>query len=275
MDIPFYQIDAFTDLAFGGNPAAVCPLDRWLPDGVLQAIAAENNLAETAFIVPHAGDDADYHLRWFTPGTEVDLCGHATLATAHMLFSHMVPEAAALRFTTLSGILSVVREGDRLVMDFPVDRDIRRVDPPMTGLAEAMGAAPLEVWQGVRDFLLVYPDADAVRALAPDMPSLKALGHYGYIATAAGDDGSISDGGADFVSRFFAPSFAIDEDPVTGSAHCLSAPYWAEKLGKRELFARQISARSGDLWLRLDGPRLHIAGQAVEVIRGTLRLDSA
>ncbi len=273
MDIALFQIDAFTDHAFGGNPAAICPLDAWLADDLLLAIAVENNLSETAYLVPHEGDDADFHLRWFTPATEVDLCGHATLAAAHMLFSHVMPSATVVRFTTLSGVLTVTKQDGKMVMDFPVDPDIRLLDTPLPGLADAMGAAPLEVHQGVRDYLLIYSDAATVRALTPDMVALKKLGRYGYIACAVGDNAGGTKTSPDYVSRFFAPSFAIDEDPVTGSAHCLSGPYFADKLGKQELYTQQISARVGDLWLKLSGDRIAISGTAVEVLSGMLHLD--
>jgi len=267
IQIPIYQVDAFTNRTFGGNPAAVCPLDAFFDDEVLQSIALENNLSETAFLVPFDGAEADYRLRWFTPGVEVALCGHATLAAAYVVFNHLMPELEAVRFTTLSGILTVVRDGDRYRMDFP------RLPPfpfnaPM-GLGAAMGAEPdaiLKSEQGDRDLLLVYSDEAKIRALSPDLGALKAFAPFGFIATAPGA------GDTDFVSRCFFPNHGIGEDPVTGSAHCVSAPYWAERLGRSKIFAQQISARGGDLWLEVAGDRVLISGQAVEVMHGTLTL---
>ncbi len=268
IEIPIYQVDAFTSRAFGGNPAAVCPLGAFLDDKTLQLIALENNLSETAFIVPlDNGGDANYHLRWFTPGVEVALCGHATLATAHVVFTHLRPELNVVSFQTLSGMLTVKRDGERYQMDFPCYRPFPYQTP--TGLGAAMGAEPLSVLkseQGDRDLLLVYPTAAVVAALEPDLNALKAFAPFGFIATAAGE------GGTDFVSRCFFPNHGIGEDPVTGSAHCVSGPYWANQLGKVALFAQQISARSGDLWLELQGDRMLISGQAVEVMHGTMAL---
>ena len=268
IDVPVYQVDAFTKRAFGGNPAAVCPLDGFPGDGLLQSIALENNLSETAFIVPLGeGGDADYHLRWFTPGVEVALCGHATLATAHVVFTHLRPELDLVRFQTLSGLLTVKREGERYQMDFPCYRPFPYQTP--TGLGAAMGADPLSVLkseQGDRDLLLVYPSAEIVAALEPDLNALKAFAPFGFIATAPGECET------DFVSRCFFPNHGIGEDPVTGSAHCVSGPYWADQLGKTEMFARQISARGGDLWLKYQGDRILISGQAVEVMCGKLKV---
>jgi len=270
IEVPIYQVDAFADRAFGGNPAAVCPLDAFPGDELLQSIAVENNLSETAFIVPLSDDcEADYHLRWFTPGVEVALCGHATLAATHVVFTHLQPELDIVRFKTLSGILTVKRDGDRYQMDFPCYRPFPYQSP--VGLGKAMGAEPLSVLkseQGDRDLLLVYPDQAAVQALEPDLNALTAFAPFGFIATAPGDDG------ADFVSRCFFPNHGIAEDPVTGSAHCVSGPFWADQLGKTELFAQQISIRGGDLWLKLQGDRLLISGQAVEVMHGKLTLQS-
>ncbi len=263
MQIPFYQIDAFTDKAFGGNPAAVCILEDWLEDHTLQNIAVENNLAETAFLIKTPLSDCDYSLRWFTPGCEVDLCGHATLAAAKVLFDHYEKSAKALSFSSRSGPLHVMRYGDKLELDFPVDPNIRRIDALPAGAVEALGKAPDVIMLGVRDHLLVYKDQTTVTALKPDFHALKAVGHNGFVATALGDDPAI-----DFVSRCFFPSFNINEDPVTGSAHCLSGPYWSAILGKKTLRARQISDRVGDLWLRLEGERIHIAGYAQDVIKG-------
>lgn len=266
-DIPIYQVDAFTDRLFTGNPAAVCPLERFPDDALLQAIALENNLSETAFLVPLNDGSADFHLRWFTPGVEVALCGHATLAAAHVVFQHLSSELSEIRFKTLSGPLVVTRVGDRLSMDFPAFK------PKLYGAANAVGSAMgldptaiLKSDQGDRDLLLVYQQQTDIESLAPDLAALRAFAPFGFIATAPGE------GSVDFVSRCFFPNHGLGEDPVTGSAHSVSGPYWANILGKTELHARQISARSGDLWLNVSNDRIQIAGQAVEVMRGTLFL---
>ena len=257
MNIPIYQVDAFTHRLFGGNPAAVVLLDDWLPDAVLQAIAAENNLAETAFVIPRP-DVAP--LRWFTPAVEVDLCGHATLAAAYVLFRHRYPSAERLRFDTRSGELTVAREGEMLSMDFP-----SRPGRPVTisdELVAALGARPREVHLA-RDLLAIFASEAEVRAIRPDFAALAALDAFAVIVSAPGDE-------VDFVSRFFAPGAGIPEDPVTGSAHCTLIPYWAGRLGKTELTARQISARGGELACRLRGDRVLIAGRAVEYLRGEI-----
>jgi PhzF family phenazine biosynthesis protein len=265
MKLDLYQLDSFTNKPFAGNPAAVCPLDEWLEDGMLQAIALENNLSETAFLVAGGeGDDFDYHLRWFTPAVEVEFCGHATLAAAKVVLDHLRPELDKVRFTSRVGPLAVSRERSRYLMDFP-RQDSLAVDAP-AGLAEALGAAPEAVLEGGEgNYLCVYRDAEAVRLLVPDFGALKALGYYGFIATAPGDDGD-----CDLVSRYFVPAYGIDEDPVTGSIHCMLAPYWATRLGKPDLYARQISARGGELWLLLQEQRVLITGDCVEVMRGNL-----
>ncbi|MCH8684918.1 PhzF family phenazine biosynthesis protein [Pedomonas mirosovicensis] len=261
--LPIYQIDAFTNRPFAGNPAAVMPLEEWLPPEMMQRIAAENNLAETAFFVKTPGGDADYHLRWFTPAMEIELCGHATLASAFVIFTELNRELDRVRFSTeKAGPLAVTRKGDRLSLDFPARAP--KAAQPDEALAAAMGAAPTEWLTFGNKHFLLYPDEATVARLQPDMRALRQqFDGYGVIATARGE------GEVDFVSRFFAPGLGVDEDPVTGSAHCLLIPYWAEKLGKEAMFARQISARGGDLWCRLDGERVEITGQCVEVIRGT------
>ncbi|WP_281300317.1 MULTISPECIES: PhzF family phenazine biosynthesis protein [unclassified Iodidimonas] len=265
--IAFLQIDAFTDQAFRGNPAAVCPLDAWLPDAVLQAIARENNLSETAFFVPAGdADEADFHLRWFTPEVEVDLCGHATLAAGHAILSNLHGKAKAVRFGSQAGILTVTRDGDRLSLDLPARRAGDVAVP--SGLYQAMGAAPLALWGGGRDYLLLYESQADIARLRPDFVALKALGRHGFIATAPGDD-------CDFVSRCFFPGYGVDEDPVTGSAHCVSAPFWADRLGKNTLFARQISARGGDLWIHVTKDRVHMSGHCVEVIAGEMSVPES
>jgi len=266
MILPIYQVDAFTQKAFGGNPAAIVPLDAWLPDATLQAIAAENNLAETAFYVPQP--DGSFHLRWFTPAVEVDLCGHATVATAFVLAHCRGHAEPVIRFQSLSGELTVAREGapgeERFVLDFPArpPQSALAVDP---GFAAALGGAPpRELWDG-KMILAVYDSAAAVQNLRPDFRALKAIPHFGLIATAPGTD-------CDFVSRFFAPGAGIDEDPVTGSAHCVLTPYWAGRLGKSHLTARQVSARGGELWCEHRGPRTGIAGHAVLFLEGRIHV---
>ncbi len=261
MDIPLYQIDAFAERAFAGNPAAVCPLDRPLDADVMQAIAAENNLSETAFVVARGG--GEYDLRWFTPATEVDLCGHATLAAAWVLYNIRGETADAVKFHTRSGVLSVGRGLDGLlVMDFPA-LAAETIDTP-PGFADAVGAEPVRFLRAVKNMAVFESEAE-VRALRPDFGYIAALDGWGLIVTAPGDD-------CDCASRFFAPHVGIDEDPVTGSAHCTIVPYWADRLGKTDIHARQVSARGGDLYCRHLGPRVEISGRAVLVISGALTL---
>ncbi|HUK61611.1 MAG TPA: PhzF family phenazine biosynthesis protein [Stellaceae bacterium] len=265
MRVPIYQVDAFTDRLFGGNPAAVCPLEAWPEDATLQAIAAENNLAETAFFSrAGAGENADYLLRWFTPTVEVDLCGHATLASAHIVFRTLEPGRNEVRFRTLkAGTLGVEHVGDVLVMDFPARPASPVPAPP--GLIEALGGRPREVLRA-RDHLVVYDSAAEIAALAPDFAALARLDCWAAIVTAPGADG------VDFVSRFFAPAQGINEDPVTGSAHCTLVPYWARRLGKTALRARQISRRGGALACTLAGDRVRLAGHAVLYLEGTITI---
>jgi PhzF family phenazine biosynthesis protein len=258
MQIPIYQIDAFTSKPFGGNPAAVCPLVEWLPDSVLASIAAENNLSETAFLKGGAGR---YEIRWFTPAVEVELCGHATLASAFAVFQFLEPSLGKVIFDSRSGPLTVTKEGDRLSMDFPA-RPAVLAEPPMS-LAKALGAAPKETLKAKEDWLAVFETEGEVRGLNPDFRLLRELGVRGAIVTAAGSD-------ADFVSRFFAPGAGIDEDPVTGSAHCTLAPYWSNRLGKTSLFARQVSRRGGEVWCTHRGARVELSGQAVLYLTGTI-----
>lgn len=259
MRIPIYQIDAFTDRLFGGNPAAVCPLERWLPDATLQSIAAENNLSETAFFVPE-GDG--FELRWFTPKVEVELCGHATLATAHLLLHRLEPGRDRVAFSTRSGRLEVARDGDLLAMDFPAYPP-EPVDAP-AGLFEALGHDAEAVLRG--NYLMVVVRSErAVKALEPDFAAMDRAGINEAIVTARGSD-------CDFVSRFFAPGFGIPEDPVTGSAHCSLVPYWARRLGRTRLRARQVSQRGGELHCELRGERVSIAGRAVIFLEGTIEL---
>ncbi|MGO1118398.1 PhzF family phenazine biosynthesis protein [Rhodovibrionaceae bacterium A322] len=266
--LPLYQVDAFTNELFGGNPAAVCPLDSWLPEAQLAAIAAENNLSETAYFVakPDGSDgQPHYDLRWFTPAVEVDLCGHATLASASVIFTRLKPEATSITFHTRSGPLVVTRDGEGYALDFPA----RVADAWEDGgrIAEALGVVPLETHRAFKA-MAVLADEAAVRAIEPDMDKVAALDSDGLIVTAPGDT-------VDFVSRYFAPGSGIPEDPVTGSAHCTSVPYWAERLGKTHLTARQISARGGDLVCDLNGERVRLWGQAVLYLEGTILLPQA
>lgn len=255
--IPVYIVDAFTRRPFAGNPAAVCPLDAWLPDAQMQAMAAEHNLAETAFVVQ---EPTEWRIRWFTPAVEVDLCGHATLAAAHVLARHRGLAAAEVVFQSRSGPLPVRFRGDQIELDFPA-RAGARCDAP-SALREGLGANPLEVLRS-RDYLVVLESEAMVRALAPDFARLADVDCLGVIVTAPGDQ-------VDFVSRFFAPRAGINEDPVTGSAHCTLTPYWAARLKKDTLSARQVSARGGELACTLAGDRVLIAGQAVTYLAGSV-----
>jgi predicted PhzF superfamily epimerase YddE/YHI9 len=261
MRLPIYPVDAFTDRLFGGNPAAVCPLDAWLPDATLQAIAAENNLSETAFFIRQG---EDYALRWFTPAVEVDLCGHATLASGHVVFSFIEPERDSVSFhTAKTGTLKVDRRGDMLVMDFPA-RPAAPCPAP-SGLLAALGGTPRAVFCA-RDYLIVYDSAAEVAALDPDLAALAKVDCWAAIVTAPGENG------VDFVSRFFAPAQGVPEDPVTGSAHCTLVPYWAKRLGKSEFEARQISRRGGALRCALAGDRVSIGGRAVVYLEGKIEV---
>jgi PhzF family phenazine biosynthesis protein len=260
MQIPIYQIDAFTSERFHGNSAAVCPLDHWLPVQTMQSIAAENNLAETAFYVKE-GDR--YGLRWFTPTVEIDLCGHATVATAHVIFQHYAPSLEKIAFDSRSGELTVTRDAEgRLWLNFPA-RPAKRASAP-SYLSEGLGAHPLEVLSA-NYLLAVFPKEEDVRTLQPNFPML-ASGDP-VCCTAPGDAPDV-----DFVSRFFAPSHGIDEDPVTGSSHCILTPYWSRRLNKKTLHARQISARGGELWLEDLGDRVRIGGFATPYLQGTIEV---
>jgi PhzF family phenazine biosynthesis protein len=258
MNLPIYKVDAFTDRLFAGNPAAVVPLETWLADGLMQDIAAENNLSETAFYV--RGPEG-FAIRWFTPAVEVDLCGHATLGSAFVAFSRGDAAGDWMEFSSRSGPLRVRREGDFLVLDFPAH--VPEPAPSPDGLAEALGAAPREIWRGGTDYLLVFDREADVQRLEPDFARLAAVPARGLIATAPGTD-------ADFVSRFFAPRVGVPEDPVTGSSHTRLTPYWTRRLGKAELTARQLSRRGGTLRCRMAGDRVEIAGQARLYLTGTI-----
>ena len=262
MKIPLYQVDAFTSHIFRGNPAAICPLEHWLPDDTLQAIAAENNLSETAFYVPNG---KGYHLRWFTPAVEVDLCGHATLAAAHVIFDiRRETEGPLVVFHSKSGELTVERSRGLYALDFPA-RPAAEC-PVDSALIDALGAAAALTLRA-RDYLCVYSDEDQVRSLAPDMGKLARLDCFAVIVTAPGRD-------CDFVSRFFAPAKGVPEDPVTGSAHCTLIPYWSKRLGRTTLHARQISPRGGELWCEDRGARVKIAGHAAKFLEGHIEIDS-
>ena len=262
MRLPYYQVDAFTARIFGGNPAGVCPMKNWPADEILQSIAAENNQAETAFFMP-MGDD--YHLRWFTPLIEMDLCGHATLASAHVLFSELGYAKPSVRFHTKSGWLTATKRGDIIELDFPSRRP--EPCPAPDDLLRGLGHPPREVLKS-RDFVAVYNSQAEVAALNPDMALLMRLDCLGIIATARGDD-------SDFVSRFFAPKAGIPEDPVTGSSHSSLIPFWAERLKKKEMFARQISRRGGELYCRHLGERVAIGGRAVIYSRAELEVPAS
>ena len=264
MKLPYFEVAAFTSRPFGGNPAGVCLLEKPLPDALLASIAAENNLAETAFVVPREGG---FEIRWFTPARyEIDLCGHATLASGHVLVRHRNFQEDAIRFySPRSGALGVAREDDRLVLDFPV----RTLEPSAISdeLVAALGAKPRELFQG-RDYFAVFASAAEILALEPDYDRLKQLPNEGVIVTAPGDD-------CDFVSRFFVPKHGIEEDQVTGSTHCNLIPFWAERLGRNKLFARQLSQRGGELFCELKGDRVGIGGHALTYLTGEIEVPDA
>lgn len=281
MRLPLYWIDAFSAVPFAGNPAAVVPLDRWLPDAVMQQIAFENGLAETAFLVPQPGNaDAAriaprYHLRWFTPAVEVDLCGHATLASGHVLLRELGLTGDQVVFDSRSGPLVVTRRGDRLELDFPATPVAVEPDRETAAtVARALGRAPSWLGRSKFDLFAVFDDPAAVRDVHPDLAQVAAAGARGLIVTAPGD------GTCDFVSRFFAPQSGVPEDPVTGSAHCALAPYWAERLGRTQLHARQVSRRGGELWCEvLPGDtttpsRVRIAGHTTLYLKGEIAVEA-
>lgn len=262
MKIPLYQIDAFAEKIFSGNPAAVCPLDSWLPDALMQQIAMENNLAETAFFVP---DGDTFQLRWFTPTIEVDLCGHATLASAHVIFNHLDYRGSEITFhSPRSGILKVRKNGDLLTLDFPTD--IFKKIELTPEMISAFNHPPLEVYRGKTDYLFIFENEEQIRTMQMDAAK---VGHWevrGIITSAAGEQ-------VDFVSRFFAPQSGILEDSVTGSAHTTLTPYWSQRLGKTELTAMQLSSRQGHLQCKYLGERVEISGKAKTFMTGTLVLD--
>lgn len=260
MNLQIFQVDAFTNKPFGGNPAAVCPLTEWLADDVMQKIALENNLAETAFFVR---TDDRYKLRWFTPMVEIDLCGHATLASAFVIFNCLNLETERIKFHShRSGDLGVEKQGDRFVLDFP--RYDLKETVILKDLAEAVGAMPKQVWETQGNMaMLLFESEDDIVNIAPDMSALKKIPYDEIIVTAKGKS-------ADFVSRMFAPRIGIPEDPVTGAIHCSLIPYWAEQLGREKLYARQLSARGGELFCELAGTRVKIGGNGVLYLKGEI-----
>jgi PhzF family phenazine biosynthesis protein len=260
MKLRIYQVDAFTKHLFGGNPAAVCPLEAWLPDAMLQNIAMENNLAETAFYVQKG---KNYHIRWFTPNTEVDLCGHATLAAAHVLFAEEKISEMEVSFDSRSGVLTVRKNLNLLTLNFPADK-MEKTSLPQELIA-SVGPSPQEIFKGKTDYLFVYKSQEEVEKINPDFRKLAQLDARGVIVTAKGKE-------ADFVSRFFAPACGIDEDPVTGSAHTTLTPYWSAKLGKTALTAIQLSKRQGHLQCNLLGDRVEISGEAQLYLRGEIEI---
>ncbi len=258
MKLTIYQVDAFTKEVFKGNPAAICPLDEWIDADLMQKIALENNLSETAFFIKK--EDV-YEIRWFTPTFEIDLCGHATMASAFVIFDVLKAEENRIKFHShKSGDLTVEKKDDLLVLDFP-SRPVSKCEIP-DGLIEAIGKQPKEVLKA-RDYFLVYENENEIAEIKPDFSKLLEIDAHGFIVTAKGDE-------ANFVSRFFAPEVGVFEDPVTGSSHCNLIPYWAEKLGKNELFARQISPRGGELFCELKGDRVKIGGSAVLYLKGEI-----
>ena len=260
MTLTLFQVDAFTDHLFGGNPAAVCPLEQWLPDATMQNIAMENNLAETAFFIPK---EDHFHLRWFTPAVEVDLCGHATLATAYVLFHYLDWKKPELVFESRSGILRVKKDNDLLTLDFPAD-SLQLIEPSKE-LNSCLGIEPLETYLGKTDFMAVVASQKEVENLQPDFLRMSRLTGRGVIVTAPGET-------VDFVSRFFAPQVGINEDPVTGSAHTTLTPFWSARLGKTNLKAIQLSARKGHLNCQLKGDRVEISGKGQLYMKGDIHI---
>lgn len=261
MRVPIFQVDAFTTRRFAGNPAAVMSLQSFPADEVMQAIAAENNLAETAFLVPK---DGGYHLRWFTPTLEVPLCGHATLASAAVVMERLEPGREYVVFHSASGPLNVRRAGGRYVLDFPA-RTFEPCPAP-AGLAQALGSLPVEIHVNSFNYLALMKDAKTLRGLAPDMAGLNQIDRLGVIVTAAGD------GDYDFVSRYFAPRKGIPEDPVTGAAHCMLVPYWSKRLSKTAFHAYQASKRGGEVICRLVGDRVELEGSCAFYMEGTAEI---
>ena len=258
MELTIYQVDAFTSNIFKGNPAAVIPLERWLPAEIMQNIALENNLSETAFFVPLKNN---FHIRWFTPQAEVDLCGHATLATAHVIFHHLKNSREEIQFESKSGILRVKRSGDLLMLNFPTS-ELTEIDIP-DNLKNAFRFKPIKCLKGREDLMLTFEDENEILNLNPNFQKISEATTRGIIATSGSKE-------FDFVSRFFAPTLGINEDPVTGSAHTMLIPYWSEILGKNELIAKQVSKRGGLLYCKNLGERVEIGGNAVTYLMGEI-----
>jgi PhzF family phenazine biosynthesis protein len=264
MRLPIYQLDAFTSRLFGGNPAAVVPMEEWPPDATLQAIAAENNLSETAYFV-RRGDE--WELRWFTPTVEMDLCGHATLASAAVIFRHVDPERRRVVFRTRkAGALVVSRSGEELSLELPAGPPKPLRGAPFEALEAALGRRPIEVHAGKRDWLCLFEATEEVHNLRPDFDAIARLDTFALICTAPGI------GEFDFVSRFFAPGAGVPEDPVTGSAHCTLVPFWAERLGRKHLRAKQVSARGGELTCELSGDRVVLSGRVISYLEGWITI---
>ena len=259
---PIYQVDAFTDKMFAGNPAAVCPLEQWLPDATMQQLAMENNLAETAFFVKQ--DDGSFHIRWFTPAVEVDLCGHATLATAYILFNELGYKDDLIRFQSKSGVLNVTRNGEMITLDFPANPP-QPVAPP-AGLFEGLKITSSKVYFGAWDYVVVLDSQEAVEQLQPDFLVLSNIKSRGVTVTAKGNE-------VDFVSRCFFPQSGINEDPVTGSAHTITTAYWSKELGKTKLTAKQLSPRGGELFCELKGDRVLMSGKGKLYLKGEYYVD--
>ena len=259
--LQIFQADAFASGLFKGNPAAVVPLNEWLSDQMMQQIADENNLSETAFFIPE-GDH--FHIRWFTPKAEVKLCGHATLATAHVLFNELNFQGKQIEFNSKSGILTVKKIEDKLQLDFPADFAIEV--GPVSAFSEAFGAQPLTTLKGRTDYLLLFDSEETIQKMKPNIGLLLSTDARGIIVTAKGNE-------VDFVSRFFAPAVGVNEDPVTGSAHTTLIPFWADHLNKSEMTALQLSERGGQLWCSLSGERVLIAGKAVTYLRGEIEIN--
>ena len=268
MQIPLFHVNAFANQRFSGNPAAVCPLQDWLDDETLRKVAAENNLSETAFFVSrpdHLGVHYHYDLRWFTPRCEVDLCGHATLASAYVLLNLLQPELRRVRFETRrSGPLTISKDGENFAMDFPAISAEPCAHPPEP-LLHGLRSAHSILLEANEMYVVVYETEAAIQNIRPDFSSLEQLHPFTVAITAPGNE-------SDFVSRYFAPSYGIPEDPVTGSAHCLLTPYWAQRLDKSRLYARQLSERGGELWCEMAGSRVIIKGSALLTLRGSLRI---
>ena len=263
MKLKLYQVDAFTDKLFGGNPAAVIPLKKWIPDELMQKLAMENNLAETVFFVPSANNDADYYIRWFTPVLEINLCGHATLASAFVLFNILKDKKRSVTFSSKSGLLTVKKKKDMLMMDFPSWKPEMISEYP-AGLKEALGINEIVAVYKYRDLLVELNKEEDVANAQPDFTALKKAGEK-VIITAPGKK-------VDFVSRFFAPTAGIDEDPVTGSAHSQLIPFWSEKLNKKVMQAKQLSQRGGDIYCEQNGDRVVMGGKCVFYMKGEIEI---